>query len=159
MWFRTCFSYFPVIIGTLILLYSFPTRADLPTRIVGGFPAVITDYPYQASLRYNGRSICGCSIINSNYVVTAAHCIISESKDAFSIKAGATNIQETSATEQIRSAKNIIIHPEYSKTTPRNDIAIIELSSSLEFNNAVNKIELPDKGIKIFAKTNLKISG
>lgn len=43
-------------------------------RIVGGSDSRIEDFPYQISLRFNGRHTCGGSILNANTVLSAAHC-------------------------------------------------------------------------------------
>ncbi|XP_034825612.1 trypsin-7-like [Maniola hyperantus] len=48
-------------------------------RIVGGYNATIQEFPYQALLMIlKGLQIfqCGGSVINSQYILTAAHCII-----------------------------------------------------------------------------------
>uniref|UniRef100_A0A182QPU8 Peptidase S1 domain-containing protein n=1 Tax=Anopheles farauti TaxID=69004 RepID=A0A182QPU8_9DIPT len=44
-------------------------------RIVGGSKTTIEDVPYQVSLRYYTRHICGGSIISYQWVLTAAHCL------------------------------------------------------------------------------------
>lgn len=50
-------------------------------KIIGGNEvATIEDYPYMASLQYvYGGHFCGGSIISKNYIMTAAHCNISNS--------------------------------------------------------------------------------
>ena len=47
-------------------------------RIVGGSPAAVGEFPYQCfmeGMKPDGsQRSCGCSLLNSNWAVTAAHC-------------------------------------------------------------------------------------
>lgn len=66
-----------------IVKSKFPTDCGgTPTyprgQIVGGDPIQIDEYSWLAALRYGNSSlfgICGGSVINSRYVLTAAHCV------------------------------------------------------------------------------------
>lgn len=44
------------------------------TKIVGGDLIEISAVPYQASLAYEGKFICGASIISTKFLLSAAHC-------------------------------------------------------------------------------------
>ncbi len=44
------------------------------TRIVNGETAIPHSWPWQVSLQEGGRHFCGGSLINSRWVVSAAHC-------------------------------------------------------------------------------------
>lgn len=49
-------------------------RPRLDGRIVGGIELDISDAPYQVSLQRGQQHFCGGSVINNNWVLTAAHC-------------------------------------------------------------------------------------
>lgn len=53
-------------------LVDHPTIAS---RIVGGNDAVDGQGLFQASLQINGSHYCGCVIIESEFLLTAGHCI------------------------------------------------------------------------------------
>jgi len=51
----------------------------ISTRIVGGRDVNIADFPWQVSIQKTGlfgtSHFCGGALINSNWVITAAHCL------------------------------------------------------------------------------------
>lgn len=46
----------------------------LPTRVVGGKDAERGRWPWQGSLRVWGSHLCGASLLNRRWVLSAAHC-------------------------------------------------------------------------------------
>lgn len=61
--------------ATSYLLVAFPTNADDDDddKIVGGYTCAANSVPYQVSLN-SGYHFCGGSLINSQWVLSAAHC-------------------------------------------------------------------------------------
>ncbi|XP_073672000.1 putative serine protease 46 [Paramisgurnus dabryanus] len=52
--------------------------APLNTRVVGGTNALPGSWPWQVSIHFNGRPTCSGTLIHSQWVMTDAHCIVSE---------------------------------------------------------------------------------
>ena len=65
--------------GTCPTAPSPPAACGLRTgsspRIVGGNTSSLAQWPWQASLQFQGYHLCGGSIITPLWVVTAAHCV------------------------------------------------------------------------------------
>ncbi|XP_031774629.1 chymotrypsin B-like [Apis florea] len=63
------------------------TVADVPcgqgnigirtARLVGGQNAIPHEFPWMVSISRKGGHFCGGTILNSKYVLTAAHCLCS----------------------------------------------------------------------------------
>ena len=52
-----------------------PEKASLTSRIVNGQIAAVGDWGWQVAMLYNGKFYCGGSLINSQWILTAAHCV------------------------------------------------------------------------------------
>ena len=60
-------------------------RPTSNARIVGGSETIKNSIPWQAMLRTDGGQFCGGSLIHPQWVLTAAHCVMSESESSFKI--------------------------------------------------------------------------
>jgi secreted trypsin-like serine protease len=49
--------------------------ANSRLRIVGGLETRVKQYPWMTMLMYDDRFYCGGTLINSKYILTAAHCV------------------------------------------------------------------------------------
>nr|CAH7743416.1 unnamed protein product [Callosobruchus chinensis] len=56
-------------------------RPNERLEIIGGKNVTIEEYPYQVSIQSNDEHVCGGSIINTKYILTAAHCVYTSFKD------------------------------------------------------------------------------
>ncbi|WP_434345854.1 trypsin-like serine protease [Myxococcus virescens] len=102
--------------------------ATIEQDIVGGTTTTINENPWQVSLRYGGHW-CGGSILNKDWILTAAHCV--DGYAVSSIVAGSTSSTNTS-TGQTRNVAQTIIHEDYGASG--NDVALLRLATSLDLN-------------------------
>ncbi|XP_074595037.1 trypsin-1-like [Brevipalpus obovatus] len=122
-------------------------------KIVGGDPISISHAPYQVSIQSarfglsKDTHFCGGSIINENYVVTAAHCAKGFRVSSLRIVAGASDIK-TSKDTVTRRVSEAIIHPKYNEQIIDNDIALLRVSVPFDLSSGDSPIAaicLPEK--------------
>ncbi|KAL6030217.1 hypothetical protein STEG23_035745 [Scotinomys teguina] len=115
---------------------AFPVDDD--DKIVGGYTCQANSLPYQVSLN-SGYHFCGGSLINAQWVVSAAHCY----KSRIQVRLGEHNINVLEGNEQFVTAAKSIRHPKYNSWTLDNDIMLIKLASPVDLNARVAPVSLP----------------
>nr|XP_032833052.1 MAM and LDL-receptor class A domain-containing protein 1-like [Petromyzon marinus] len=116
-------------------------------RVVGGQDAVPGGWPWVVSLRYNGRHLCGASIVDDEWLVTAAHCVEGRDSnmDSWAALLGLHLQSDHAATpSQSVAISAIHIHPGYSSSSNDNDIALMRLAQPVEFTDYIAPVCLPE---------------
>ncbi|XP_010015155.1 PREDICTED: transmembrane protease serine 11E-like [Nestor notabilis] len=113
-------------------------------RITGGQRAREGEWPWQASIQYDGSHRCGASVISNTWLVTAAHCF----------KGGRTDPRRWTASfgillrppTQKKLVRRIIIHERYNilGLDHEYDVAVVQLASAIEFTSDVHSVCLPE---------------
>lgn len=128
-------------------------------RIVGGKATTIEAHPFQVSLVYFNYHRCGGSIINENYVITAAHCVNSlydYELRFLKIRAGSSYLESGGTLHEISRCK---YHSYFSESHYDYDIALIKVKQPFEFGSTIQPIELPPAGYTLPVGTVVSISG
>uniref|UniRef100_A0A8C1W2V9 Zgc:123295 n=1 Tax=Cyprinus carpio TaxID=7962 RepID=A0A8C1W2V9_CYPCA len=120
-------------------------RAPLNNKIVGGVDAKAGAWPWQVSIQTPSFGhFCGGSLINKDWVLSAAHCF--------------TEYVE-SLNKTYRTASRIIVHPKYNLIKFDSDIALVQLSSSVTFSDYIRPVCLAAAGSVFGGGTESWITG
>ncbi|XP_063076982.1 serine protease 27-like [Engraulis encrasicolus] len=160
----------PGVLALLTTLILLPTgshsqldvcgQAPLNTRIVNGDNATAGFWPWQASIHVIGFGhSCGGSLINSQWVLTAAHCFSSTNTSLHMVYLGRQTQLDNNPNEVNRTIAEIIPHPDYTADNVDNDICLLRLSSPVTFTNYIRPVCLAASGSNYSAGTNVWNTG
>ncbi|XP_039644021.1 chymotrypsin-like protease CTRL-1 isoform X1 [Perca fluviatilis] len=129
--------------------------APLNTRIVGGENATAGAWPWQVSMHINFAAIhiCGGTLISDQWVLTAASCIILNFPSVWILYFGRKTQSGPNVHEVNRTVSQIIIHPDYNNVPFNNDIALMKLSSPVNFTNYIRPVCLASNFSQFYNST------
>lgn len=112
-------------------------ESEISYRIIGGTPAAENAWPWQVAyyMRADDGSLtlrCGGSVINQNWILTAAHCIASRNARDYVVVEGTTRIEgslEKNRTGRRLNVAQVIAHEDYDDKSTKNDIALLRLAT------------------------------
>uniref|UniRef100_A0A3B5KX34 Peptidase S1 domain-containing protein n=1 Tax=Xiphophorus couchianus TaxID=32473 RepID=A0A3B5KX34_9TELE len=133
--------------------------APLNTKIVGGVGATAGSWPWQVSIHWRSSHTCGGTLINNQWVLTAAHCILTKTLSDWTLYFGRQTQAGPNANEVSSQLSQIIVHPNFNNTLYNNDLALMKLSSSVTFNNFIQPICLASNLSQFFNTTSCWITG
>ncbi|XP_045444757.1 coagulation factor VII isoform X2 [Pipistrellus kuhlii] len=115
-------------------------------RIVGGNVCPRGECPWQTALMLDKKLLCGGTLIDTTWVVSAAHCFDSvKSLENLTAVVGDHDLSEEDGSEQERQVVQIITPNKYIKRKTNHDIALVRLSRPVAFTDYVVPLCLPEK--------------
>ena len=137
-------------------------NAGLVPKIIGGTVAKPGEIPYQVALvdLKSWRHFCGGSILNEDYVITAAHCVKGKSPTSFKVIAGTVDLSKAVSELSKHSVKEIYIHEKYnSEDSWINDIALIKVETRFVKSALISFVPMPAPGELVKTNDSAIVSG
>ncbi|KAK3094909.1 hypothetical protein FSP39_007763 [Pinctada imbricata] len=114
-------------------------------KIVGGSTALSHEFPWQVSLMYGGSHVCGGTIIDAQWVATAAHCFEDYRNQRYWTVGVGMHDRLHTYRSQVHSVRNIITNSQYNSRSNYDDIALIKLDKPLDLSGSTIRAAcLPD---------------
>jgi len=147
------------LIGALLTAALSLSALVIPTptanAVIGGKPIDITQAPWQVRIE-SGKLTCGGTIIDPEWIATAAHCVNASTPQTLNVYAGITYTNQTTFRHEY-PVQTIHVHPRFNARSFTYDAALIKLarpiarserSTPAALPTAANPARWPAKGIK-----------
>uniref|UniRef100_A0A2I3FTJ2 Enteropeptidase n=1 Tax=Nomascus leucogenys TaxID=61853 RepID=A0A2I3FTJ2_NOMLE len=135
---------------------------DITPKIVGGSNAKEGAWPWLVGLYYGGRLLCGASLVSSDWLVSAAHCVYGRNLEpskwtailGLHMTSNLTSPQTVS-----RLIDQIVINPHYNRRRKDNDITMMHLEFKVNYTDYIQPICLPEENQVFPPGRNCSIAG
>ncbi|KAL7286336.1 hypothetical protein TKK_0019294 [Trichogramma kaykai] len=136
--------------------------AEIHNKAINGGDAPEGKYPFHAYLTDWNGFLCGATILNKRYLLTAGQCVANIAPSELRVTIGTDLTNDKNAT--VLRVESATVHEKYGKAGiyadhSVNDIAVIRVRSNIEFNEKVQPVKLPKQDEEVPANASVKFIG
>ncbi|XP_073841317.1 trypsin alpha-like [Musca autumnalis] len=124
------------------------SKANKKGQSIGVRQLDIEQAPYHVALFQDNYFVCAASIISSDWIVTAAHCVYGGG--TFGIRFGTTDCRKGG---RIRHITTVVINSRFKIASLDNDIALLRLNKPFRWSSSVQPLSLPAERLKFPRKS------
>ncbi|XP_053120293.1 transmembrane protease serine 9-like [Hemicordylus capensis] len=118
-------------------------------RIVGGEDSSYGAWPWQVSLQYKQKHICGGTLINAEWVLTATHCFPGNAAlSDYRANLGNYQLSNPDSNALWLRLSQVILHEDYVTDGSSGDIALAQLEQPVHFTQGILPACLPDAKVQ-----------
>ncbi|KAM4039205.1 acrosin-like [Anomaloglossus baeobatrachus] len=144
-----------------------PVSDDVKSRIVGGRDAQPGSWPWLVSVQQpideeTFLHLCGGSILNTHWVLTAAHCFKNHENDyvySWRLVFGGNQLSVFGPEIEIRGISQKIVHETYDPEIEKNDVALLSVDRPIIYNRYIQPACLPRQTSDVSVMTDCYIAG
>ncbi|NWV52445.1 GRAK protein, partial [Daphoenositta chrysoptera] len=128
------------------------------TDIIGGHKVHPHSWPFMAAIQNKNLDVsCGGTLVEKQWVLTAAHCKIDELE--YGVVLGAHQVSIAEKEQQIFEIIEIFRHRQFDWPSGKNDIMLLKLNNTAKLNEYVQLLPLPDSFEDVEPGTPCKVAG
>ncbi|XP_051028672.1 complement factor D [Acomys russatus] len=145
----------------LILTIYPPSSAGQPRgRILGGREAPAHSRPYMASVQVNGTHVCGGTLLNEQWVLSAAHCMdgVMEN-ETVQVLLGAHSLSKPEPSKRLYDVQRAVPHPGSRPDSIEDDLLLLKLSQNVSLGPYVQPLPLQSNDTEVEAGTLCEVAG
>ncbi|XP_064900339.1 serine protease 33-like [Columba livia] len=148
-----------------------PCGTPVRSRVVGGRGARAGQWPWQVSVSFRGRHVCGGALVAPRWVLSAAHCFPPENPvSEYRVTLGVLQLLSPPPEAQVRAVASVTRHPAYRDEDAAGDapgghgavagdIALARLDPPALITRLVRPVCLPGPGVTVPPGTRCTVTG